>query len=196
MKLTERAENIALGLSVLGWSVVAFASAERSSIVRLTITLLNLTVGVLFLARAPLAKSASIGALVASVPSLLTGGVALWLAPAIWPRAAEILFAVAGAFTIVALMSLGRAFAVLPGVRYVVARGPYRWIRHPAYAGEIAMVGASALARADVLGAAVFAGALGLAAVRILVEERALAEAPAYVEYARKVRFRLLPGVW
>ena len=79
----------------------------------------------------------------------------------------------------------------------VVTTGPYRWVRHPAYAAApFVFVGTgfalgsrwAALAAAPVL--------LGVLR-RTIQEDRVLrAELPGYVDYAQKVPYRLVPGVW
>jgi len=79
----------------------------------------------------------------------------------------------------------------------VCSAGPYRFVRHPAYAGLILQA----------LGVPILLGSLwalvpGItAAVCIIVatssEDRILqAELPGYQDYAQKVRFRLVPGIW
>jgi len=79
----------------------------------------------------------------------------------------------------------------------VIAVGPYRWVRHPGYAGAIPAMTASG----PVLGSWL-ATALGAAGVLWLVwrtgmEDQMLrTELVGYDDYARKVRWRLLPGVW
>ncbi len=77
----------------------------------------------------------------------------------------------------------------------MVARGPYRLVRHPAYAGEslmligcIAAIGGLAWLWLPVM--------LPVLIARIIAEERVLRQLPAYVEYADCVRWRLIPGVW
>jgi protein-S-isoprenylcysteine O-methyltransferase Ste14 len=79
----------------------------------------------------------------------------------------------------------------------VVTAGPYRWVRHPGYAGAIPAAVASGLALCSWLATAV--GALGVPLLlwRTIVEDRTLrAELPGYAEYAQQVRWRLLPGIW
>ncbi len=80
----------------------------------------------------------------------------------------------------------------------VVARGPYRLVRHPSYVGVIAIVVGIAIARANVVGVAVaLVLAVGGAVARIHVEERLLVEilGARYEQYARG-RARLVPGLW
>jgi protein-S-isoprenylcysteine O-methyltransferase Ste14 len=81
--------------------------------------------------------------------------------------------------------------------QYVVIDGPYRFVRHPSYAGGIISWMCTALALGS-WGALLPAALLGLVLViRTTLEDRSLQEElPGYVEYAQRVRYRLLPGVW
>jgi protein-S-isoprenylcysteine O-methyltransferase Ste14 len=79
----------------------------------------------------------------------------------------------------------------------VVSRGPYRWIRHPGYAGAIlSYLGAPVLL--DSLWAFVPAGLLVVGLViRTALEDQTLqAELEGYRGYTERVRDRLVPGVW
>ncbi|HVP20283.1 MAG TPA: isoprenylcysteine carboxylmethyltransferase family protein [Anaerolineaceae bacterium] len=78
-----------------------------------------------------------------------------------------------------------------------VTSGPYRFVRHPMYVGILLM----SLGMPLLLGSrwAVIPGVLNiiLFIIRTALEDKALqAELPGYEEYARKVRYRLIPGVW
>jgi len=79
----------------------------------------------------------------------------------------------------------------------VVSSGPYRWVRHPGYAGGLL----AHLATPVFLDAGwAFVPALVIAiltVVRTELEDKALQEQlEGYREYARRVRYRLLPGLW
>ncbi len=79
----------------------------------------------------------------------------------------------------------------------VVSSGPYRWVRHPGYAGVLW----SNLAIPLFLDAAwAFLPAAFLTIVLVIrtnLEDRTLQnELSGYRDYARRVRYRLLPGVW
>jgi protein-S-isoprenylcysteine O-methyltransferase Ste14 len=79
----------------------------------------------------------------------------------------------------------------------VVSSGPYRWIRHPGYAGALLTYLATPLfldAPWAFLPAVLVTIVLGF---RTRLEDRALQnELEGYSDYARRVRYRLLPGVW
>jgi len=79
----------------------------------------------------------------------------------------------------------------------VAAGGPYRFVRHPAYVGGVAVY----LATPVMLGSlwALIPG--GLSAVLMIVrtaleDEMLLNKLDGYKAYAMQVRYRLLPGVW
>lgn len=79
----------------------------------------------------------------------------------------------------------------------VVDRGPYRVVRHPAYAGLAASLPALALAFGawTALPPLLFSAAFVIR--RTELEDRyLLRELAGYGEYARRVRYRLLPGIY
>jgi protein-S-isoprenylcysteine O-methyltransferase Ste14 len=91
------------------------------------------------------------------------------------------------------VISLGRCFGVLPEARGLVTRGPYRFVRHPVYLGELVACAGLVLAAPTTWNfsvAAVFAGAQ---AVRMRLEEKELGEQfPEYGLYAAETP-RLVP---
>lgn len=80
---------------------------------------------------------------------------------------------------------------------HVITGGPYRWVRHPGYAGALLSYLATPLfldSRWAFLPAVLLTIVL---IVRTFLEDETLhEELPGYREYAERVRFRLLPGVW
>lgn len=79
----------------------------------------------------------------------------------------------------------------------VATSGPYRFVRHPSYLSMILFEFAISTLLAS--WSAIFAG--GVCAVllilRTALEDRSLhVELPGYADYARGVRYRLMPGVW
>jgi protein-S-isoprenylcysteine O-methyltransferase Ste14 len=79
----------------------------------------------------------------------------------------------------------------------VVTTGPYRFVRHPGYAGITVFMAASGLALGS-LWTLIPAGiVIVILVVRTVLEDRTLiAELPGYEAYAHRMRYRLLPGVW
>jgi protein-S-isoprenylcysteine O-methyltransferase Ste14 len=75
--------------------------------------------------------------------------------------------------------------------------GPYRIVRHPGYAGNILPLLGIVLALGSLWTLVPAAVALVIAVIRTTLEDRALQEElPGYQEYARRVRFRLFPGIY
>ena len=81
--------------------------------------------------------------------------------------------------------------------QYVVSDGPYRFVRHPSYTGAIIYVVCSALALGSWPAILPVLAWSAMLVPRTLREEDVLfKELEGYVEYARQVRFRLMPGLW
>ena len=79
----------------------------------------------------------------------------------------------------------------------VVASGPYRFVRHPMYAGLIQLHQSVAL----MLGSPWTVGLAALITIlfwlRTALEDQALRrELPGYEEYTAVTRYRLMPGIW
>ena len=79
----------------------------------------------------------------------------------------------------------------------VVSSGPYGWVRHPGYAGSLWAFLATPLfldSRWALLPAVLITIVL---LIRTHLEDRTLQEElPGYRDYAGRVRYRLVPGVW
>ncbi|MBR1172361.1 isoprenylcysteine carboxylmethyltransferase family protein [Bradyrhizobium sp. KB893862 SZCCT0404] len=81
--------------------------------------------------------------------------------------------------------------------QHVISTGPYAYVRHPMYSGMMLFFAGLPLALGSWWGLAMAPLFLALFAVRIRIEERTLREGlPGYVDYAARVRYRLVPGVW
>lgn len=100
---------------------------------------------------------------------------------------ATVLVIAGTAFTLYALRHLGRHFGVVSDVRGLVTSGPYRWARHPLYAGETITIIGLVIAVATPFTVAVFLIGLALQVWRAKVEEQSLTAAfPEYREYAAR----------
>jgi protein-S-isoprenylcysteine O-methyltransferase Ste14 len=79
----------------------------------------------------------------------------------------------------------------------VVADGPYRFIRHPGYAGMSAYTLATPLILGSYWAFVPAAAVVVMNALRTALEDRTLHdELEGYTDYGRKVRYKLLPGIW
>jgi protein-S-isoprenylcysteine O-methyltransferase Ste14 len=154
-----------------------------------------------YLRRGPaIATTGSVTARVAAVVATLTPFAIPLLsgAPAGLGRqyAADVLLTAGTAWSVWSLRYLGRNLSLFAQARELVDGGPYRWIRHPLYAGEIV----------SSLGLAIFAGtpaAFGvllafcaLQGYRVLREEEVLLRAlPQYRSYRDRTA-ALFPGLF
>jgi protein-S-isoprenylcysteine O-methyltransferase Ste14 len=89
------------------------------------------------------------------------------------------------------LISLGRRFGIGPADRGLIESGPYGFVRHPMYTGELIL----RLALSAGSGSAWFLVPLMLIlqALRAIREERVIA---GYDDYANRVPWRFLPGIF
>ena len=79
----------------------------------------------------------------------------------------------------------------------VVSSGPYRWMRHPGYAGALLVYLVTPLFLDSSFAFIPTIFTVGLYVLRTALEDRFLQnELPGYKEYAQRVKYRLLPGIW
>jgi len=78
-----------------------------------------------------------------------------------------------------------------------VKTGPYKYVRHPMYSGIILMILFTPFALGSFI-ALIFSGLIIiLFIIRTYLEDKTLQnELPGYKEYIKKVRYRLVPGLW
>mgnify|MGYP002062512269 FL=1 len=79
----------------------------------------------------------------------------------------------------------------------VCESGPYRIVRHPGYAGNILALPGMVLAFSSTWTLIPAAVALIITVIRTVLEDQALQdELPGYSDYAKRVRYRLIPGIY
>ena len=100
-------------------------------------------------------------------------------------------------------MTVNRFFSSIVRIQadrgqHVVASGPYAYVRHPGYLGGIVIMLCSGPALGSWLAGAILAASgLPFLIYRAITEDRVLhAELLGYQEYAGRVRWRLVPGIW
>src|SRR5262249_14526735 len=114
------------------------------------------------------------------------------------------LFTVAAAYALALwAMRVNRFFSSVIRIQtdrgqHVVTTGPYAFVRHPGYTAGILIIAASGLALGSWLAAAlVVVFSLPFLLHRAVTEDRILqVELAGYSDYAARVRWRLLPGIW
>ncbi len=79
----------------------------------------------------------------------------------------------------------------------VTTTGPYHYVRHPGYIGMVVQLLATPFALGSWWGILPAVGAAAMFVVRTAMEDRTLqSELDGYRDYAQRVRYRLLPGIW
>ena len=114
------------------------------------------------------------------------------------------LFMVAAGYTLALwAMRVNRFFSSVIRIQtdrgqHVVTTGPYAFVRHPGYTAGFLIIAASGPALGSWLAAAfVVIFSLPFLLHRTIMEDRILqVELAGYSEYAARVRWRLLPGIW
>lgn len=199
--------GIGLVVNAAGFAIVLHRSGEPGRAFALVFIGANL---VWLLAEAPVSLGRP-GTPPREVATLITYGltrfatvaaalfpVPLGAEPPVREAVALAVFAAGVTLRLVAIRTLGRFYShhvIRHDGHEIVSTGPYRLIRHPAYAGmllgHVGLIVFFFTWPALVL----LVGLAGVLSWRIRVEERTLLVLPAYSAYAAR-HARLLPGVW
>jgi protein-S-isoprenylcysteine O-methyltransferase Ste14 len=99
-------------------------------------------------------------------------------------------------FQIYAKISLGRSFGLVAANRGLKFQGPYRWVRHPIYAGYLLMHATYLFGHPTLRNLLVYLCFYALQLPRIAAEERLLAEDQEYRDYSKVVKYRLIPWLY
>ena len=79
----------------------------------------------------------------------------------------------------------------------VITSGPYHFVRHPMYASNILFFPSIPLLLGSWWAMIPAFMIMGLFTLRTYLEDQTLqVELPGYKEYAQKIRYRLVPGIW
>lgn len=107
-----------------------------------------------------------------------------------------LLISLGALWQIYAKYSLGRAFGLVPAYRHLVDHGAYAVVRHPIYLGYLICHCGFLSAHASVHNLMVYTGLHTLQLWRIHNEERCLQHHADYRAYQRRIRWRLIPGIY
>jgi protein-S-isoprenylcysteine O-methyltransferase Ste14 len=100
------------------------------------------------------------------------------------------------ASAIIVKIALGRSFGLVAANRGLQVAGPYRLIRHPMYFCYLLNHVGTWLLNPTVWNLGVYGVTWTLQIARIFIEEKHLSQDPAYREYRKVVRYRLIPGIF
>jgi len=110
------------------------------------------------------------------------------------------IFVVFGFLVIFLVFNENRYTSVLIEVeskQKVISSGPYSRVRHPMYSGALLMLFFIPLALGSIWGLLAFLPIISAIPLRILAEEKFLQQnLDGYLDYCKKVRYRLIPLVW
>jgi protein-S-isoprenylcysteine O-methyltransferase Ste14 len=140
--------------------------------------------------RSPRDWAIAVGATCA--PMLVARGGAALISPAL--AATVLMFGMI--VQVHAKLALGRRFGCVPAHRGLQLGGPYRFVRHPMYAGYLLGHAAYLAINPTAWNLVAYALCYALQIPRLLSEERLLAGDPSYQSYCALVRWRLLPGLF
>jgi protein-S-isoprenylcysteine O-methyltransferase Ste14 len=125
-----------------------------------------------------------------------------WAPAPPWAVLAGYVLIIAGTFGTSWAQAVNRHFE--PSVRiqsdrdhHVITTGPYAFVRHPGYIFGIVLTFGVALALGSWWALAPAALVTAVLAIRTRLEDATLQrELPGYAEYAARVRYKWIPGVW
>ena len=107
----------------------------------------------------------------------------------------DVLLVAGLAWSVWSLRALGRNVSVLAQARDVASTGPYRWVRHPLYTGELVSSLGVVIAMNSLAAAVCWVALCALQVYRAMREEQVLAETlPAYRAYRGRTA-ALVPGI-
>jgi protein-S-isoprenylcysteine O-methyltransferase Ste14 len=119
-------------------------------------------------------------------PAPLVHDSAIWL----------VLQSIGTCISIAGILSLNKSVGLVAANRGVKTFWAYKYIRHPIYTGYFITYGAFGLQNPTLGNLIVITMWMTYEILRLFSEEKYLSQDPAYVEYKKKVRWRMIPGIF
>jgi protein-S-isoprenylcysteine O-methyltransferase Ste14 len=120
-----------------------------------------------------------------------------WSLPVVIAGLALVVLGFAAVFLVFQENRHASATITVESEQKVIDTGPYALVRHPMYAGAMVLLLGTPLGLASPWSFGAVVLLIAVIVARLLDEEKYLVEAlPGYKEYRRRVRHRLVPGVW
>ncbi len=205
--LTHHLINLAVAL-LLGLSVyktTEFALSQElawNTFLQLALAVRNGSLTVLFLIRRPaMASSRQIWEWILAIVGTFLGY--LYMTEGAYPLFPPhahgpiyVLLLVAMVLSIVAILSLGRSFGIVPANRGIQTKGLYAFVRHPIYACYLVFDTVFISIRFSWINLTIFGFFVLAQYLRAVCEEKLLRRDPVYREYAEKTRYMFIPGLF
>ncbi len=192
------ASNVALALVFTHFAVrhVAAYQIDPNPLYLMYVTMEALVVAFVLSRKQPIERSAR--------PATILAALAGTFLPLVYAPNGQVLTYTVGvllgfvgsAFAVLSYLSLNTSFGITPALRSVKERGMYAFVRHPMYLSYLPLQVGYLLTNFSVYNASVFALIVVAQLTRIRYEEALLLRDPAYVRYAARVRYRLIPYVY
>lgn len=116
-----------------------------------------------------------------------------------WPQLLTlcvVLVVLGNLFQIWAKLTLRRSFGIAPANRGIKRGGPYRYVRHPMYAGYLFNHLGVLLMWPSLINLAAYTIGWTAQILRLKAEEELLGQDPSYQTFIGQTRWRLLPGIF
>lgn len=99
-------------------------------------------------------------------------------------------------FSLTAKLFLNTSFGFLAANRGIKLSGPYRWVRHPMYAGYFITQAGFLLLNFSTWNLLMLSLAWAFQVMRIIEEEKVLGIDAIYIDYRNRVPYRVIPGLF
>jgi protein-S-isoprenylcysteine O-methyltransferase Ste14 len=97
---------------------------------------------------------------------------------------------------VLSLLALNRSIGIVAANRGIRTSGPYAWVRHPLYAGEITFLVGFVLGNLTVPNLLLVSLLVAAQVARATHEETLLLVEPDYQRYRVQVAYRMIPGIF